>query len=711
MTPPAKAPAVKQPAPDASATVTADAKTPPPPKVDATPPPPPAAATDPDPLTWNPLFRVGLGFGAQGGINGSLFGINAVSTYGEYKQLNVGGGILWDLIGFGDSKKVRWSLGGMVDYNGTFGNENTGSSNLHQLTIGPRTELNWVRAWGVGLGSPKFSIKGPSYIGIDGGIGYGWGTTIAETFSLHSQSGLAAYAGADVNVFNMNFNNLEVDANARFQTNGIFGSEFNSTGNYIGFNLTFRPGVNKKIVKEPETCTDTNATIDDYTKQNADLRAENTKIQEDLNTLKGLLQQGKDPLTPEKIQSALYYREVRLAIIQALPAVEEEKVRGAIKEAIVAKPEADTDAILKKGIPGLTDDILKAAKETANKKYPKGYDYWAQINGDPDVTKLPEPLPTDCKELEKLMKQMLIENGDLKARKASLIGRFDTAVLLDALKDFLGKAVEKFIDRAHGFVLDFVQPNFTLAKPTDADIKALQEFADKKKGQVVTSSDSELIKITGRMFALPEWEVQNFSDLADKMNGKLDPSFTRTFKQGDKAKNFDKAPTVADGETKFAWMRDVEWFIEGHTDSQGDEASNQALSERRAKAGLLMLQIFGVPADHLDSKGYGETRLAVPESGNYQQIQTAQNKNRRLVIRVKGEKPSAANVSIPDGKSVNVDPTKPPPDGQPSDKPAKAPVKPVAKPPAPPPTGTTVVVPPKPPAKDIDFGDDDKKKK
>jgi len=715
MTPPSKVPAVKQPAATGSAEVKTDVKTdiPPPPKVDdkagAAAAPATADAYVADPKKWVPFFNIGIGFGAQGGINGTLFGTDSVSTFGEYHQLQIGGGLLRDM---NQGEKVRFRLGGRVDYNGIFGNENTGGSNLHQLTIGPRVELDWTRVWGAGLWGV---LKGPSYVGIDGGIGYGFGTTTAETYSLHDQKGFAAMVGADLNVINLNIGGLQIDANARFQTTGTFGSEFNSPGNFFGFSLGFRPSV--QAAPPRETCTDTNASIDDFTKRNADLRAENTKIKEDLDTLQGLLEKGADPLTTDKIRNALYYREVRLAIAQSLPAVDEAVIRAAVKEAFGAKDDAAADVALKK-IPGLTDEMLSGAKATGAKKYPTGYNFWAQLVGDPDTTKVPDPLPTDCKELEKIMKDMAEENALLRERKRSLIGRFDTAVLLDALKDHLGKAIEKFVDKAHGFVLDFVQPNFLLAKPDKAAIDALREYAKKVSGQTVKPSDSELIKIAGRMFALPEWEVQNFSDLADKMNGKLDPSFSRTFTEKDKAKTFDKAPTVADGENKFAWMKDIKWFVEGHTDSQGSNSSNLELSDRRAEAAKLLLQIFGVPQDHLDSKGFGEERLAVPETGSYQAVQTAQNKNRRVVIRVNGSAPSAPINQIPDGKSVNVDPTKPPPDGTPKEgggatKPL-APTKGGGNPPAP--TGNkggtkTNANPPGGKAPEIDFGDDDKKKK
>ena len=44
----------------------------------------------------------------------------------------------------------------------------------------------------------------------------------------------------------------------------------------------------------------------------------------------------------------------------------------------------------------------------------------------------------------------------------------------------------------------------------------------------------------------------------------------------------------------------------GHTDSQGDDGSNQILSQDRAQAVLNFLRTKGVNAGNLTSRGYGE---------------------------------------------------------------------------------------------------------
>lgn len=54
----------------------------------------------------------------------------------------------------------------------------------------------------------------------------------------------------------------------------------------------------------------------------------------------------------------------------------------------------------------------------------------------------------------------------------------------------------------------------------------------------------------------------------------------------------------------------VEVEIGGHTDSVGDEAKNQGLSERRAKSVKDFLVSEGVEADRLSTRGYGESQPA-----------------------------------------------------------------------------------------------------
>ncbi len=68
--------------------------------------------------------------------------------------------------------------------------------------------------------------------------------------------------------------------------------------------------------------------------------------------------------------------------------------------------------------------------------------------------------------------------------------------------------------------------------------------------------------------------------------------------------------------------------IEGHTDTVGSRALNQALSERRAQSVVAYLESkFNVSADRLQAVGLGEAGLAVPTGP-----QVAEPRNRRVQV-------------------------------------------------------------------------------
>jgi len=53
---------------------------------------------------------------------------------------------------------------------------------------------------------------------------------------------------------------------------------------------------------------------------------------------------------------------------------------------------------------------------------------------------------------------------------------------------------------------------------------------------------------------------------------------------------------------------DIKFSVEGHTDSDGDDASNQSLSEQRAATVVSTLTKLGIDANRLTSKGWGESQ-------------------------------------------------------------------------------------------------------
>lgn len=59
---------------------------------------------------------------------------------------------------------------------------------------------------------------------------------------------------------------------------------------------------------------------------------------------------------------------------------------------------------------------------------------------------------------------------------------------------------------------------------------------------------------------------------------------------------------------------DISFSVEGHTDSDGDDASNQTLSEQRAATVVSTLTKMGIAAARLSSKGWGESKPVGPNN-------------------------------------------------------------------------------------------------
>jgi outer membrane protein OmpA-like peptidoglycan-associated protein len=51
---------------------------------------------------------------------------------------------------------------------------------------------------------------------------------------------------------------------------------------------------------------------------------------------------------------------------------------------------------------------------------------------------------------------------------------------------------------------------------------------------------------------------------------------------------------------------ELRFSVEGHTDSDGDEASNLVLSEERANSVVNKLVAMGIASDRFETKGFGE---------------------------------------------------------------------------------------------------------
>lgn len=674
MTPPAK--------PTASASVSADAT--------VTPPAVPAAPAktedkapaDPKRLEWR--FELGFGPEIQGGRNGGLFGIDNISSWGDFKHFNFNGSLMHDLVG----DKVRWRLGGVLGWDSSFGGENTSGSNLHQLTIGPRTEVDWSRVYKGGLGG---ILEGPGVVGLYAGLGYGWGTTNVDGgFQLHSQSGLATVVGADVNLMRLNVGNVAIDFGPKFQTTSIYGSEANSAGWNILGGITIRPSTRKlTIEKEVEKCDDDVAAIARQEALVKQLRGENENITKELGELRFYLEaHPKHPFNQVNVRKALVVGAVAEALNKQK--VDPVKIAEFVKEA--RKTEVSKLAELAASKTGVAATETATMVSTAETRFPQDYDFW-KAPDDPkfelhaDTPK--NPKGADCRDVQKYRDELEDVVGQLRERKGHLTALYKTAVHLAGLS--LGaEEVKEILDAT---IINVDTPSFKTARPNAADMSKLK-------------GGTGVVDIAKQVFSVPDFEMQKLDQLADWLNGKGDlPGEERTrliLKEefGKKGLQVDESPeakqAIRDSHKK------ISLGIFGHTDSDGDDKSNQELSERRANFIREYLISKGVSPDRLVAKGFGEKYPALPETkGSAQDRIIAKGKNRRVEfvpVGISGPitAPASSNPDHVDAKEVpkaeGGTQGKPKAEGKPSGSgaptnPPPPPAKANPPPPAKPPTG------------------------
>jgi len=93
-----------------------------------------------------------------------------------------------------------------------------------------------------------------------------------------------------------------------------------------------------------------------------------------------------------------------------------------------------------------------------------------------------------------------------------------------------------------------------------------------------------------------------------------------------KASSFDDLDKLAEILNEYP---DAKVSIEGHTDSDGDDAKNLDLSKRRADAVKAYLSTHGITAERMSTIGYGETQ---PITSNTSRAGKA--KNRRVDFKL-----------------------------------------------------------------------------
>lgn len=130
----------------------------------------------------------------------------------------------------------------------------------------------------------------------------------------------------------------------------------------------------------------------------------------------------------------------------------------------------------------------------------------------------------------------------------------------------------------------------------------------------------------------------------------------------------------------------IELEIGGHTDSQGSEASNKALSQARAETVLLALQGRRVDISGMTAVGFGETK---PIADN--ETEEGREANRRIEFVLQGPQPLATGgqTPMPDGAIADTPVAAPPTGPGSAEDPAAAPTDPGAADPTVDPDNTT----------------------
>jgi len=95
-----------------------------------------------------------------------------------------------------------------------------------------------------------------------------------------------------------------------------------------------------------------------------------------------------------------------------------------------------------------------------------------------------------------------------------------------------------------------------------------------------------------------------------------------------------QAKSIIDSKLMPILNKGIAISIASHTDARGSDASNQSLSDRRAKAVMAYLLAKGVDKKLISGKGYGETRLTNKCSNGVKCSEAQHRANRRTTFRV-----------------------------------------------------------------------------
>lgn len=522
-----------------------------PPKVDSTDP-----ANDPKELVYKGTLGVQAG---TNGYNDSYLFPGAFGKFGDHINTHLDVGLMHDVTG----GKFRLRLGGQLNGDFIRGDHSTSGASTNLISIGPRVEADWRRGFNFG----DWAIF--SRVGLDLGLGYFWGTTPAETISLHSQSAFGMRFGVDANVVNVNIRQVEMGLDFLFSTQVGDGSKFNSAYNFVGAGLTFRPAVTRKplpveVEVQKPVCGSTKALLERLRSEingkdgqpglQAQVKEYEAKVAEKRELLKT---RPIDPLDDNGVLTVL--RDQRASEYSQ-------------KDLVGLDPKKDADKI---------KEIKAKAAVKAEADFPDVETFWnpspRQIN-EKDLV-IPDPLPEDCTKLDEMFTTASKAKDDLAARLEQL-KKVNDAPFPPRIREIVSK------------VVDTVRPNlknihFENNRPSAVEITHLKkQLAAATNGGKVDWDDKKLQATMKGIFGASYVPavVQTIKDTATALNGDLVKE----------VKNLE---------------------VQGHTSKAGGDGVNVPLSDRRANMIMEMLIAEGVDRSRMSAKGYGYSRPVTPEEG------------------------------------------------------------------------------------------------
>lgn len=153
----------------------------------------------------------------------------------------------------------------------------------------------------------------------------------------------------------------------------------------------------------------------------------------------------------------------------------------------------------------------------------------------------------------------------------------------------------------------------------------------------------------------------------------------------------DIGPLMRDLGTAMQDCEDYRIEIGGHTDAQGSDGGNLTLSQDRANAVLSAMNEAGIPARHLTSQGYGETR---PIADN--DTEEGRDANRRIEFMLLSDAPEPAQIIPDERQGLTAAPVPKPAIEKDTGPETAVPPAPIAPAPVTPATGGAVTLPPPP---------------